>query len=81
MQTFDLMKFFAKINELLLKNRRLIIRSKTSDVMTFAQINVKYYYDRKHQSLFMKSEDFVYIRLHKEYDISFIAMLDFKLNQ
>ena len=81
MQVLDLLKSFANNDEFSLNNRRLIVRSKIFDAMTFAQMNVKYYYDEKHQFLFMKSKDFVFIRLHKNYDISFIAIFNLKFNQ
>ena len=82
-QVFDLVKSSTNIDEnnLSLKNRRFIARFKAFDTIAFVQINVKHYYNEKHQSLFMKFENFVFIRLHREYDISFIAMLDSKLNQ
>ena len=44
-------------------------------------MNVKYYYDRKYQSLFMKIDDYVCIRLYHDYNISIIAILNKKLNQ
>ena len=44
-------------------------------------MNAKYYYDEKHQSFFMKSKDSAFIQLHKKYNISFITVLDLKLNQ
>ena len=44
-------------------------------------MNVKHYYDEKHQFFFMKFEDFIFIRLHHEYNISFIAMFNLKFNQ
>ena len=81
MQTFNLMKFFAKNDEFSLKNRRFIARLKIFDVMIFTQMNVKHYYNEKNQLLFIKFENFVYIRLHKRYDISFIAMFNLKFNQ
>ena len=56
-------------------------KMKIIDVIIFAQMNVKYYYDRKHQLMFMKINDYVHIRLHHDYDISFIVILNKKLNQ
>ena len=44
-------------------------------------MQIKHHYDRKHQTLYMKFENYVYIRLHHEYDISAIAMLESKLSQ
>ena len=57
------------------------IRSEIADVIAFAQMTSKYYYDRKHQSLFMKTDDYVLIRLHHDYNISSTKVLDSKLNQ
>ena len=79
-QTFNLMKPFAD-DEFFLNDHRFIARLKIFDVMIFAQMNVKYYYEKKHQSFFMKSENFVFIRLHREYDILFTIVLEFKFNQ
>ena len=44
-------------------------------------MNVKYHYDKNHQSLFMKFDEYAYIRFHKNYDISIMTILDFKYNQ
>ena len=68
-QFLDLL--LQKIFDLSLKNNRLITRLKTFDVIVFEQMNVKFHYDKKHQSLFMKTKDYVLIRLHKSYNISF----------
>ena len=56
-------------------------RFKIADVIAFAQMINKHYYNRKHQFLFMKVDEYVLIRLHRDYDISFIEILDSKLNQ
>ena len=44
-------------------------------------MKIKYYYDRKHQSMYLKIDDYVCICLHHEYDNSTIAILDKKLSQ
>ena len=44
-------------------------------------MQIKHHYDWKHQSFYMKFNDYVYIRLHHEYDIFAIAMLESKLSQ
>ena len=64
-----LQKIFINLS---FKNNRLITRLKTFDVIVFDQINVKFHYDRKYQSLFIKSKDYVLIRLHKNYNILFV---------
>ena len=66
---FFLQKIFTNLS---LKNNRLITRSKTFDVIVFDQMNVKFHYNRKYQSLFMKSKNYVLIRLHKNYNILFV---------
>ena len=80
MQIFDLIKFFAD-EEFSLKDRRFIAHIEIFDVMTFAQMNAKYYHDEKHQVFFMKSKDSVFIWLYREYNILFIIIFDLKLNQ
>ena len=59
-------------NVLSLRKRRLIIKHEIIDVIAFEQMNVKFHYNRKHQSFNMKFEDYVLLRLHKEYKISFV---------
>ena len=56
-------------------------RFEVTDVIAFAQMTSKYYYDRKHQLLFMKTDDYALIRLHHDYNISTIEVLDKKLSQ
>ena len=73
----DNRKFFAKI----FFNATTRVRSEMTDVIAFAQMINKYYYDRKHQSLFMKIDDYALIKLHHDYNISTIEVLDKKLNQ
>ena len=70
-QAIDLTKSIdVSIFELTLKKRRLITRQNASDVIIFDQMNVKFHYDRKHESMFMKQEDVALIKLHKNYNIS-----------
>ena len=80
-QTIDLTKSFAKNDDFNLKNHLMIARAKIFDVIIFAQMNVKHQYNDEYQSLFMKASDQTLIRLHRDYDILFIAMLDKKLSQ
>ena len=56
-------------------------RFEIADVIAFAQMINKHYYDRKYQFLFMKADEYALIRLHRDYDISFIEILDSKLSQ
>ena len=53
---------------------------KITDFIVFAQMNVKYYYDRKHQLMFIKIDDYVHIRLYYNYNISFTITLNKKLS-
>ena len=41
-------------------------------------MSVKHHYDRKHQFLFMKKNDYTFIRLHRDYKISITNILDKK---
>ena len=75
-QIFDLLKFFEESSLSLLQMTRL----KVADVLIFAQMNFKFYYDRKHQSTNLVVDDWAQIRFHKNYDIFSIAVLDNKLN-
>ena len=58
-----------------------IVRMKTVDVIAFDQMNFKFYYDRKHQSTNLAVDNWVQIRLHKNYNISFTVVLNSKFNQ
>ena len=44
-------------------------RIAAEDAISFAQMNFKFHYDRKHQPMFMKVGDYALIRLHKGYSI------------
>ena len=57
------------------------VKIEIADFIAFVQMQIKHHYDRKHQSLYMKFENYVYIRLHHEYDIFAIAMFESKLSQ
>ena len=73
----DNRKFFAKT----FFNAITRARFEVIDVIAFAQMINKYYYDRKHQFLFMKIDDYALIKLHHDYNISTIEILDKKLSQ
>ena len=60
------------VDNLFLKNNRLITRLKIVDVIVFDQMNVKFHYDRKHQSMFMKQKNHAFIKFHKKYNIFFV---------
>ena len=57
------------------------VKIEIADFIVFVQMNAKYYYDRKHQFMFMKIDDYAHIRLHHDYDISFTTILNKKLSQ
>ena len=61
--------FIFEFARLTLKKRRLITRQNVNDAIVFAQMNVKFHYDRKHESMFMKQENVTLIKLHKDYNI------------
>jgi hypothetical protein len=73
----DNRKFFAKT----FFNAIIRARFEMIDVIAFVQIINKYYYNRKHQFLFMKIDDYALIKLHHDYNISTIEIFDKKLNQ
>ena len=51
-------------------NRRLKYQRETADVIVFAQVKTKIYYDVKHQFILFHFENKVYFRLHHEYQLS-----------
>ena len=44
-------------------------------------MNIKYYYDKKYKTLFIKINDYAMIYFHKNYNILSIIILDKKFNQ
>lgn len=44
-------------------------RIEAADVILFAQLNQKIHYDRLHQSMYLKVEEWALLRLHKSYSI------------
>ena len=77
-QTLNLSKSFAE--NFTFKKKRLIIRANVSDVIAFAQMKIKFRYDRRHLSLFMRLDDWVLLSLHKEYNISITAQIKKKMS-
>lgn len=47
----------------------LYIKIFAKNAIVFVNINVKYYYDRYHQSMFFKVDDYAFLCLHKRYNI------------
>ena len=68
-QTLNLPFLQSMTDDLSLKKRRLIIKHEIIDVIAFEQMNAKFHYDRKHQSLYIKPSDYAFIQFHKEYNI------------
>ena len=56
-------------------------RIKAADALAFASMNAKYYYDKHHTPMFFKEGDFVYLQLHKGYNIPANAAITHKLGQ
>lgn len=44
----------------------LIARTSGRDAIAFTNINAKYHYDRRHQPMFLRTNDKAFLRLHKE---------------
>ena len=81
MQTINLKKFFTErlvVENFLLKQSRLITRLKVVNVIAFNQMNVKFHYNRKYQSIFIKQNDYALIKLHKKYNIFFAINRKYK---
>ena len=57
------------------------VRVKIIDFIVFVQMKTKRHYDENHKSMHIRKNDYVFIKLHKKYDISFIVVLNFKYNQ
>ena len=60
---------------------RNLIRNSIKDSIAFSQALSKHYYDRAHHNCQMQINDWVLIKLHKEYNISFTVTLKKKLSQ
>ena len=85
-QVFDLWKFFEdeQVNESSSKFNFFIVvrvRVKIIDFIVFAQMKIKRHYDNKHTSIYMRENDYVFIKFHHDYDISFTTVLESKYNQ
>ena len=51
------------------------------DAISFAQMSDKFHYDRHHQPMFLKVDDYALLRLHKGYSIPSTAHVTHKLGQ
>ena len=63
------------------RSTQRIVRFEIVDVIAFAQMHAKYYYDKDHASIFMKTDEWALLRLHKDYKISITARLSKKYAQ
>ena len=60
---------------------KVVARKEAPDAISFATMTQKYYYDRKHQPMFLNPGDEVLLRLHKGYDIPATAVTGKKYGQ
>jgi hypothetical protein len=68
-QSFDFTTSNQTTSFVFTQDNQIRIRKKIFDVITWSQLQIKQNYDRKHQSLFMKIDDYALLRLHKKYNI------------
>ena len=77
---FNKINYNFKIREILsnltkqkittLSTQRLKYKQETKNVLIFVNVKVKIYYNVRHISLLLKLNDYVYLRLHHEYQLS-----------
>ena len=53
-----------------LATQRLEYRRKATNVIVFVNVKTKIHYDARHTSLLLKTDDYVYFRLHQDYQLS-----------
>ena len=51
-------------------NQRLKYQRKIANVIVFVNVKTRIYYDFRHQSIFFRLDDRVYLRLHQKYQLS-----------
>ena len=73
LQSIDLLKNFVTLNK--------TSRTTTANVIVMIQMYAKNIYDFNHKELSMNVENWAFLRLHKDYEISFIIVLKRKLSQ
>ena len=69
------------LSSIVYRSTQRVIRLEIVDVIAFAQMYVKYYYDKDHILIFMKTDEWTLLRLHKDYKISITTRLDKKYAQ
>ena len=72
---------FVVVDVVDLRTTQRIVRFEMTDVIVLNQMYSKFVYDRKHQSFYMKIDDWALLRFHKDYKISTTAHLSKKLFQ
>ena len=77
LQSFDLLRSIIFAKAFVLSRSKLTIQNN----IAFVQMTFKQIYDRNHQLIQMKIEEWALIRLHKNYNISATAILRRKLSQ
>ena len=80
-----LSKFFVDVilifSSIVFRSIQRVIRNEIIDVIAFAQMHAKYYYDKSHISVFMKIDDWAFFQLYKNYKISITIRLNKKYAQ
>ena len=64
-----LFNFFTTSIEIDLSIQRLKYWQKTIDVIAFVNVKIKIYYNVRYVSLLFKTKNYVYFRLHHEYQL------------
>ena len=59
----------------------LYIKISIKDAIVFININIKYYYDKHYQLMFLKINDYAFLHLHIKYNISINLEIIKKLSQ
>ena len=62
----DISMFFMSIAKIFFKKH---IRQDVADAIAFTQMQLKFHYDRKHQSISLNVDDWALLRLHRDYNI------------
>ncbi len=63
----------------MLRETRLRNRQETVDAVFFVNVKVKILYDKKHKSLFLKSEEKIFFRFQKDYNL--LKLINKKISQ
>ena len=77
MKTFNELIYEFKFNKSLnliiiinLSQQLKLIKIDAIDIISFAQMNQKFYYDRYYQFMYLKRDDKVFFKLYYDYSIS-----------